>query len=90
MTHGDRVIPVLNEWIAMASTAGAPIFASRDWHPPDHMSFHAQGGIWPPHCVRQTWGAMFHPDLRLPPDVVIVTKGDTGNSTSIPPFTEPT
>jgi nicotinamidase/pyrazinamidase len=36
------------------------VFATRDWHPPDHASFEAQGGPWPVHCVRGTHGAEFH------------------------------
>jgi nicotinamidase/pyrazinamidase len=72
---GDAVVPVLNDWIAAAQAAGAPVFASRDWHPADHISFQAQGGPWPPHCVQGTSGASFHPELRLPADVGIVSKG---------------
>src|SRR5215204_7811652 len=40
------------------------IVATRDWHPPDHASFEAQGGPWPVHCVRGTHGAEFHPAMR--------------------------
>ena len=36
------------------------VFATRDWHPPDHSSFAAQGGPWPPHCVQGTPGAELH------------------------------
>ncbi len=39
------------------------VVATRDWHPPDHDSFDAQGGPWPVHCVRDTPGAQLHPDL---------------------------
>jgi nicotinamidase/pyrazinamidase len=74
--EGDAVVPVLNEWIAAAEAAGAPIFASRDWHPPGHVSFAERGGPWPPHCVQATSGAAFHPMLQLPPDTPILTKGD--------------
>lgn len=72
---GDVVIPILNRWIAIAQDAGVPIYASRDWHPPGHMSFAARGGPWPPHCVQGTEGAAFHPGLRLPKDAIIITKG---------------
>src|SRR5690349_2291166 len=75
IAHGDRVVPVLNRAIADARQAGIPIFASRDWHPAGHPSFAAQGGPWPPHCLQDTPGAAFHPDLHLPPDAHIVTKG---------------
>jgi len=74
--HGDEVVPVLNEWIAKAAGAGVPVVASRDWHPADHLSFKPLGGQWPVHCVQGTAGAKFHPDLKLPADALIVTKGD--------------
>jgi nicotinamidase/pyrazinamidase len=73
---GDEVVPVLNHWIANAAAASVPVIASRDWHPADHVSFALRGGKWPVHCVQDTAGATFHSDLRLPPDTVVVTKGD--------------
>ena len=76
VADGDAVVPTLNAWIAAARQGGARIYASRDWHPPDHLSFAAHGGIWPPHCVQDTPGAAFHPDLELPDDAVVVTKAD--------------
>ena len=77
VADGDAVVPALNAWIAAARQGGARVFASRDWHPPDHLSFAARGGLWPPHCVQDTPGAAFHPDLELPDDAVVVTKADT-------------
>lgn len=73
---GDRVIPVLNEWLRHAASTGAWIVASRDWHPADHCSFTEQGGTWPPHCIRETPGAEFHPALALPNDAWIISKGE--------------
>ena len=35
---GDQVVPVLNRWIEAARRGGAIVAASRDWHPPDHVS----------------------------------------------------
>lgn len=72
---GDAVVPVLNRYIAQAQRSGSPVIASRDWHPEDHCSFHAQGGPWPPHCVEATPGAELAPDLRLPPGALIFNKG---------------
>jgi nicotinamidase/pyrazinamidase len=72
---GDAVVPVLNRWIAAARQAGAPVYASRDWHPAGHVSFVAQGGEWPMHCVQDTPGARYHPDLALPSDAVPICKG---------------
>jgi nicotinamidase/pyrazinamidase len=74
---GDAVVPVLNGWIAAFERAGAPIFYSRDWHPPDHCSFREQGGPWPPHCVQGTPGADFHPHLRLAPTATLISKATT-------------
>lgn len=71
---GDAVIEPLNAWIARFSVAGLPIVATRDWHPPDHCSFHAQGGPWPPHCVAGTAGAEFAARLALPPDAWRIDK----------------
>jgi len=78
VARGDEVVPVLNRLVSDAAGAGAPVFASRDWHPADHGSFREQGGIWPVHCVRETEGAQFHRDLKLPPDAVIISKATEG------------
>lgn len=73
--QGGAVVPILNEWIDAAVKTGIPIYASRDWHPAAHLSFTPEGGIWPPHCVQDTEGAAFHPDLSLSAGTVLVTKG---------------
>lgn len=73
--NGDQVVPVINRWIENFIEQGLPVYASRDWHPKDHLSFTTEGGPWPPHCIQDTPGAAFHPDLRLPASAVIVTKG---------------
>lgn len=73
--EGDEVVPVLNHWLAAAAKAGIPVFASRDWHPAGHISFESRGGPWPPHCLQDSEGARFHPELQLPEDVIKVTKG---------------
>lgn len=72
---GDEVVAPLNRWMEAAARGGAAIFASRDWHPPDHMSFRERGGPWPPHCVQGTEGASLHPELRLPPGAELLSKG---------------
>jgi nicotinamidase/pyrazinamidase len=82
----DAIIPVLNRYIRRFVRAGLPVIASRDWHPPDHCSFEAQGGPWPPHCVRDTAGADFAPDLALPEDVVIVSKATHGDADAYSAF----
>lgn len=72
---GDRVVPVLNRFIDEAVRAGVPVIASRCWHPRDHPSFSEQGGQWPVHCLQDSDGARFHPDLALPEQAIVVTKG---------------
>jgi nicotinamidase/pyrazinamidase len=73
---GDKVVPPLNEVVAAFSKAGLPIYFTRDWHPPNHISFKSQGGPWPQHCVQDTPGAEIHPDLKVPPSATIISKGD--------------
>ena len=73
---GERVVPVLNRCLAGAVARGWLVYASRDWHPVVTNHFQAYGGRWPPHCVQDTDGARFHPDLRLPPSTIVITKGD--------------
>ena len=72
---GDQVIPALNRAIGYFRSRGWPIYASRDWHPADSGHFLAFGGRWPAHCVAETPGAAFHPDLHLPADTIVVSKG---------------
>lgn len=69
------IVPILNLWIARFAAAQRPIFASRDWHPPHHISFRERGGPWPPHCVQNTPGAAFHPELALSEETIIISKG---------------
>jgi len=78
---GDAIVPVLNDVIATAEGAGATVAYTQDWHPPDTPHFAKDGGIWPVHCVQDTWGAAFHPDLRIAGEVVRKgTGGEDGYS----------
>lgn len=72
---GDRVVSAMNGHIDQAVGFGMTVYASRDWHPAVTSHFKPYGGPWPVHCVQNTPGAQFHPDLKLPRSVVIVTKG---------------
>lgn len=73
--NGDEIISVLNEWIEEAVKENVNIYFSRDWHTKRHISFKSEGGQWPPHCVQDTKGALYHPDLIVPDQALIVTKG---------------
>lgn len=74
VADGDNILPVVNQWIAAANQADIPVILSRDWHPSNHISFQAQGGPWPVHCVKNTRGAEFHQDLKYPKTAIIVDK----------------
>jgi nicotinamidase/pyrazinamidase len=75
VTGGDQVVPVLRRLAARFAALGLPVYASRDWHPPESTHFAAQGGDWPVHCVQGTDGARIREDLELPRSAAIVTKG---------------
>jgi nicotinamidase/pyrazinamidase len=73
--NGDRVVEPLNRAAAAFAAARLPVFASRDWHPPQTRHFQPFGGPWPVHCVQDSVGAAFHPDLRLPAGTILLFKG---------------
>jgi nicotinamidase/pyrazinamidase len=74
---GDAVIPLANE----LQNVFELVVATQDWHPSNHGSFAAnhvgkkpgdviqlgklQQILWPTHCVQNTAGAEFAPDLRM-------------------------
>lgn len=72
----DKIVPIINEYIDIFSEKNLPVFFTRDWHPENHISFKGYGGIWPFHCIQNTEGAKFHPDLKIPLDnKFIISKG---------------
>jgi nicotinamidase/pyrazinamidase len=73
---GEAIIPRLNEEIATARSQGAHVIYTQDWHPASTPHFAKDGGIWPVHCVADSWGAAFHPDLLV--DGPSVRKGVGG------------
>jgi nicotinamidase/pyrazinamidase len=68
----ERVVESINRHIADAVARGLPVYASRDWHPATTSHFRS----WTIHCVQDSHGARFHPDLKLPPDAIVVSKGE--------------
>jgi nicotinamidase/pyrazinamidase len=85
--EGDRVIPVVNRIQPRFDL----VTATRDWHPPDHVSFVTQHEgrepgdvirydgldqiLWPVHCVQDTPGAELHPDLDRSRIAKVIHKG---------------
>jgi nicotinamidase/pyrazinamidase len=85
--EGDAVIPVIHR----IAPRFHHVILTQDWHPAGHSSFasshpgrkpfetiqmpYGPQTLWPEHCVQQTFGAEFHPDLKLPQAELIVRKG---------------
>jgi nicotinamidase/pyrazinamidase len=70
------VVSALNRYLEAAVAREMHVYASRDWHRAEAQHFKPYGGPWPVHCVQDSNGASFHPDLRLPVTATIVTKGE--------------
>jgi nicotinamidase/pyrazinamidase len=63
VADGTEIVPAVNRAIASAAAAGALVAYTQDWHPASTPHFAKDGGIWPVHCVADTWGAELHPAL---------------------------
>ena len=78
---GEEVVPVANQEIERALAAGALVVYTQDLHPPSTPHFQKDGGIWPVHCVQETWGAEFQPELAVKGEVIRKgTGGEDGYS----------
>ncbi|MEO5986549.1 MAG: isochorismatase family protein [Candidatus Limnocylindria bacterium] len=75
---GAAIVPRVTEVVRSAEAGGALVVATQDWHPASTPHFAKDGGIWPVHCVGDTWGAEIHPDLALPPGALRIRKGVLG------------
>ena len=75
VAHGDEVIAPLNNLIKEFLDRGEPVYKTRDWHPPQTKHFAGYGGLWPFHCIQNTSGAEFHPDLLDDPRITVISKG---------------
>ncbi len=65
VSGGETIVPTLNAEIDRALAAGALVVYTQDWHPDSTPHFQKDGGVWPVHCVHDTWGAELHPELRV-------------------------
>ena len=75
VAQGDEVVAPLNKLIDEFLERGDPVYKSRDWHSPTTKHFQMYGGTWPVHCVQNTEGAEFHPQLKDDPRIHVVSKG---------------
>lgn len=85
--EGDKIVPVVNRILPQFDL----VVATQDWHPKEHKSFAVNHSgknefdvidlngleqkLWPPHCIQDTKGADFHPDLEVRPVEAIFRKG---------------
>jgi nicotinamidase/pyrazinamidase len=86
--EGDAVVPIANRLQWLFNT----VVASQDWHPPGHLSFASSHAglkpfdtttvagleqiLWPDHCVQDTPGAEFAPDLNTEGLDAVFRKGE--------------
>ena len=75
VTGGDAVARKMGATARTFAERGGKVFATQDWHPAGHLSFAAQGGQWPDHCVQGSHGAEFHAELGLPEGTRVIKKG---------------
>ncbi len=81
VSDGESVVTLVNDQVTAAQNAGAPVVYTQDWHPASTPHFEKDGGIWPVHCVGDTWGAELHPNLLVHGPVVRKgTGGEDGYS----------
>jgi nicotinamidase/pyrazinamidase len=76
VSGGEDVIAPVGAEVVAAQNAGAAVVYTQDWHPASTPHFEKDGGIWPVHCVADTWGAELHPQLLVKGPVV--RKGISG------------
>ncbi|MEZ5255693.1 MAG: isochorismatase family protein [Ilumatobacteraceae bacterium] len=74
---GETIVAAIAAEMTAIRVAGGTLVVTQDWHPPVTPHFATDGGTWPVHCVRDTWGAELHRDLPSDADLV-VRKGTTG------------
>lgn len=87
VSGGDKIIPVINHLQEKFDL----VIATQDWHPENHVSFASNHGgknpfekinwqgseqvLWPNHCIQNSNGADFHPDLDMKKVEAIFRKG---------------
>ena len=87
VAQGDHVVQPLNKIIEIFSN----VVLTQDWHPKAHSSFssshpgskpfseiqmpYGAQTLWPDHCVQNSHGAEFHPELNTASAQSIIRKG---------------
>lgn len=82
VTGGAATAARITQHVVASAGAYDLVVATRDWHVDPGRHFAPEGSepdfseTWPVHCVAGTDGAAWHPDLRLPEQAVVVSKGE--------------
>lgn len=76
VSGAEAIVPLIDGAVELARAGGAFVVYTQDWHPASTPHFAKDGGIWPVHCVKGTWGAQLHPALSVIGPVV--RKGANG------------
>jgi len=100
VAEGDAIAPIING----LGKHFDHVILTQDWHPERHISFasshsgmqpystiqatYGPQALWPDHCLQQSRGAEFHPDLTLPHAELILRKGFRRNIDSYSAFLE--
>ena len=87
VSGGDAIVPTINA----LGRRFDHVILTQDWHPSAHISFasshpskqpfttievpYSPQTLWPDHCLQNSPGAAFHPDLDLPHAELILRKG---------------
>lgn len=75
---GESIIEFVNDQVRSADSRDAAIVYTQDWHPSATPHFEKDGGLWPVHCLADSWGANFHPQLDVISDAIHIRKGVGG------------
>lgn len=78
VTDAESVVANINAKIAAARSQGHLIVYTQDWHPEVTPHFAKDGGIWPVHCIGDSWGAEFYRELEVVQEAEFVRKGTGG------------
>ncbi|MEX1207221.1 MAG: isochorismatase family protein [Acidimicrobiia bacterium] len=74
----NEIIPFVNQTISAAAKAGALVVYTQDWHPFSTPHFEKDGGIWPIHCIGESWGAQMQPMVTVIDKAPMIRKGTKG------------
>ena len=85
--QGDQAVPPINGLLTLFNNS----VLTQDWHPAGHSSFassydgsqpfssiqmpYGAQTLWPDHCIQNSSGAEFHPDLNTSAAQAIIRKG---------------